>query len=127
RGRRPARRQLGGGWRARGVAAGGWLLAVGLRVGVGARAFSARGPKPEAANPPPVWALPPASTVVPARAPAPAPAVLDGVLDALLPLRNPAECRAAALDAALAVWGMPVSGSRSLDPEQLREPLAGAR
>ncbi|TMA34987.1 MAG: AAA family ATPase [Deltaproteobacteria bacterium] len=124
---RPARRKLRWERIALGLGAAGVLLAVGLLVVVGARAFSAREPKPEAANPPPVSALPPASTVVPARAPAPAPAVLDGVLDALLPLRNPAECRAAALDAALAIWGMPVSGSRSLDPEQLRERLASAR
>ena len=55
---------------------------------------------------------------------APAPPVLDGDLGAQLPLSTAAEGRAAALDAALAIWGSPTSGAREVEFDELRERLA---
>jgi general secretion pathway protein A len=108
-----------------GLGAAGVVLAIGLFAVVGTGAFpSSRAPVREPAevsarrNPAPPTAV---------RAPTPAPPVIDGDLGAQLPLLRPAEGRAAALEAALEIWGEPAARVRELELDEVRERLAGAR
>jgi general secretion pathway protein A len=111
------------------LGAAGVLLALGLFAVVGMRGLSGTreaawpAPPPVSARPEPAAALDP----LPTRPAAPAPPVVDGDLGAQLPLRSAAEGRAAALDAALALWGLPASGARGLEPEEMYQRLASAR
>jgi general secretion pathway protein A len=121
--RRPARLA----WERAAIALGaaGVLLAGGLFLAMGMGAFSGAH-EPAASATPPVASrgrVASASTSAGAVR-SPAPPVIDGDLGAQLPLWPPAEGRAAALDAALAIWGRPVSGTRALEFEELRERLA---
>src|SRR5262245_41941323 len=106
------------------LGAAGVLLAVGLFALVGMGTFSG---EPELALPPPVSAPVAPTALIPEPTRAPVPPVLDGDLNAQLPLTTPAEGRAAALDAALALWGMPTAGVRELEFDELRERLASKR
>jgi general secretion pathway protein A len=121
---RPARSPRFG-WERAALALGaaGVLLAVGLFAVVGIWAFRGEPTPP----PSPVSAQPAPGAAVAMKVRAPAPPVLDGDLRAQLPLSAPAEGRAAALDAALAIWGSPGSGARELEFDELRERLASER
>jgi general secretion pathway protein A len=118
---RPARSpRLGWERAAFALGAAGVLLAAGLFAVVATGLLSGErepAPPPVSAQPAPGEAI-----AVPARAPIPP--VLDGDLGAQLPLTPPAQGRAAALDAALAVWGRPAAGARELEFDELRERLA---
>jgi general secretion pathway protein A len=76
------------------------------------------------ATPPPVTAAAPPVAAATPRSPA---AIIDGDLEPMLELRSPAEGRAAALEAALAAWGLPPDGAAELDFEDLQERLAVRR
>jgi general secretion pathway protein A len=117
------------GWDRAALALGalGVLLAVGLFAAVGMGAFSgARESAADVPAMPAISARPPAAAVAAPERPA-APPVLDGALGAQLALTSPAEGRAAALDAALSVWGIAVSGARELELDELRARLASER
>ncbi len=125
---RPARPKLHWERVAIGLGAAGVLLALGLFAVVGMRAL--QGPRESAPAPAPVSAQsesPAALARVAPHPPAPPPPVVDGDLRAQLPLLSPDEGRAAALEAALAVWGLPAAGVQPLGFEELRERLASAR
>jgi general secretion pathway protein A len=111
-----------------GLGAAGVLLALGLFALIGSGAFWATS-APDATTPP-VSALPErasADTPQPDPDPPAPPPVIDGDLGAQLPLRDPDEGRAEALDAALSVWGRPASGARAIDVDGLRDRLTNER
>jgi general secretion pathway protein A len=121
---RPARSpRLAGERAALALGAAGVLLAVGLFAVVGLGAFPGEPAPPSA--PVSARSVPAAALTAPVRAPAPL--MIDGDLGVHLPLTSPAQGRAAALDAALAIWGRPVSGARELEFDELRERLASER
>jgi general secretion pathway protein A len=114
------------------LGAAGVLLAAGLLAVIGMGALSG---ERERETPPVSAAREPAPPPVSARVTPdaaiaggqPPPPVLDGDLGAQLSLMTPAQGLAAALDAALAIWGRPVSGVPELDFDALREHLASER
>jgi general secretion pathway protein A len=130
---RPSRPRFGG-WLGReriavALGAAGVLLALGLFAVIGTRGESREREAAGSAVPPVSARAVPEVAVdpIPAHPPAAGPPVVDGDLGAQLPLRSAAEGRAAALDAALVLWGLPVLGARALDRDALHEQLASAR
>src|SRR5262249_5505579 len=79
----------------------------------------------EPATPAPVSAPPEPVRSVGARSAFPAPPVVDGDIGAQLPLHSPAQARGAALEAALAIWGIHAANPNELESDDGRERFAG--